>query len=311
MNLIKSIVIVVIVFLATTFSKIMVAADIPYDINLSSLSTLSYDPFSSEQEIERFSVGLELSDSASTDRSAARARNNGRQLRVRIGAADGKDFVVKNGLQTLPVGVTPIGNSRGFSKSNNEFFRDFRIGNGLRSQNFNFQISVPTSIYADPGLFSLPVRVDLIDILSNTILTTVESEINVQVEVSVQSNLAGGSVNRNPNSRVARVDFGELETGESKQISLQIRGNSSADITIVSENEGRLKMTNDEGVFVNYSVDVDGETSELESPLEIIRAIEKTIRGSAYPIKIQVGDVDGAFAGSYRDIITVEVRPTL
>ena len=299
------------VLFALLFSLRAEATESPYDINLLAAPTINYDPFSGQIEAEAFRVRLDLSDVARSDRRTVSQQNRGRRLKLRIKPTTNSDFAVVNGIETLPLDVTPLGNARGFGRTATEVFQEFTVGNNLILRTFNFVMAVPASIYADPGNYVLPINIELLDVVSNAVLTSIETEIKVLVEVSLQSNIAGGSVNRNANSRFTLVDFGVLETGESQQISLQVRGNASANITLTSENDGRLQHTEDEQLFVNYSVDVDGEPSELEQPLQLIRAVDQTIQGSAYPIEIKIGDVGGSFSGSYRDIITVEVRPTL
>ena len=60
---------------------------------------------------------------------------------------------------------------------------------------------------------------------------------------------------------------------------------------------------------VNYSVVVDKVRSELDMPLNLNRPVSKSLKGVSYPMQVIVGDVNGAFAGTYEDMITVEVRP--
>lgn len=311
MNATKYFLLVVAGLLAVFYSIQAQAVDSPYQINLLAAPVINYDPFSGQIESERYRIRLELSDSASADRRAALEQNRGRRLKLRIKAADNGDFEVQNGIRSLPIDISPAGNRRGFGRTDQEFFKEFTIRNNLRPENIGFIVAVPASIYADPGEYLLDIDVELIDVVSNAVLTNIEAQIKVLVEISLQSNIAGGSVNRNANSRFTIVDFGVLETGETQQLSLQVRGNTSADISLRSENQGRLKHVDEEDLFVDYSVNVDGEASDLERPLRLIRAVDKTIRGSAYPMEIKVGDVEGSFSGSYRDIITVEVRPSL
>jgi len=287
------------------------ANETPYDINLAPVAQITYEPFSGLPSRERLSISLARSDLAASDLATAIEQNRGRRLRLRIRTANSTGFFAVNGAQKLPVQISRLGNSRGFGSANNEVYQDLVIGNNLRSQRFDFRLSIPASIFAEPGAFSLPLNVELVDLTSNAVIADSNLEIQAVVGVRLQTNIAGANTNRNVNSRFAMVNFGVLESGESQQVSLQIRGNSSADITLTSENDGKLRHNDDSELFVDYSVNVDGEASSLESPLNMIRAVDKTIRGSAYPVKIIIGDVEGSFAGPYRDVITVEVRPTI
>lgn len=293
-----------------SFSSYSLATESIYDIELISATTLNYDPFSGQEERETFKFRVLVNEAALEDLDNAREVNRGRQLRLRFRSIDNRNIVFQNGSQNLPLEVTPSGNSRGFRSSAREFYQNFTLRNSLRPVEFEFEFGIPASLYADPGEFLLPFDVDLVDVASNMVLNSLELEVRALVELSLQFNIAGGSVNRNTISRFTLVDFGELETSESQRLSLQIRGNSSADIRLTSENNGTLQHVDEEDLSIDYSVTVDGAPSTLARPFNLIRAVDPVISGSAYPIQITVGEVEGAFAGAYRDIITVEVRPT-
>jgi len=295
----------------TSLSTKVIASETPYVIELAPVAQINYQPFAGLPANERFSIGLKISDSAFSDLQDASEQNNGRRLRVRIRPTDNGDFFVANGAKNLPIEISNLGNSGGFGRNNKNVYQDFRIGDKLRDQNFDFNISIPASIYADPGTFQLPITVELVDRNTNKVIGEADFEVQALVGVSLQSNIAGSSVNQNKNSRFAMVNFGELRSGDSQQVSLQVRGNTSADITLTSEHKGRLQHVDDKQLYIDYSVDADGMASSLETPLNLNRPVEKTLRGSAYPVTIIIGDLRGSFAGEYRDVITVEIRPKL
>lgn len=90
---------------------------------------------------------------------------------------------------------------------------------------------------------------------------------------------------------------------------IQVRGNAPANIKVSSENDGRMKHEEREDTYVDYSVVVDGESSTLESPLELQRIVASDLEGSAYPMTVTIGNVDSSYAGAYQDLITIDVSP--
>jgi len=289
----------------------LLANETPYDLRPEQVAQINYDPFTGLPAREKLRINLDLSEFAASDLATALEQYRGRRLRIRIRPSNNGSFSAAGERQNLPINVSRARGQRGFSQTNNEVYQDLVIRNNLRARVFEFLLSVPAAIYADPGTFTLPLNMELVDLDSNTILSVAELNVKAIVGVRLQTNIAGASGNRNTNSRFAMVNFGSLETGETQAVSIQVRGNASADITLTSENDGRLRHRRHQDLFVDYSVEVDGEPSNLENPLNLTRSVEKTIQGSAYPMKITIGDVSKAFSGPYRDVITVEVRPKL
>lgn len=174
---------------------------------------------------------------------------------------------------------------------------------------WGFYLFHTVSIYADADIYTLPMIVELVDTVTEQILVESLVNLEVMIDIQVQANIAGSDVRTGERIRVPVVNFGELKRGDSRRVSLQVRANTPAMITIESENKGRLRHKEENNLYVDYGVHVDGEGSTLENPLVLNREIAKTIEGSAYPMDIIIGDVTSSFAGSYRDVITVEVRP--
>jgi len=90
---------------------------------------------------------------------------------------------------------------------------------------------------------------------------------------------------------------------------LQVQGNTDAEIILSSENNGHLTHRSEQNAKINYSIEFDGKQSQLKTPLQVARPVAKTLRGSSYPLKVTIGDVEGSYSGQYRDIITIDVNP--
>jgi spore coat protein U-like protein len=105
------------------------------------------------------------------------------------------------------------------------------------------------------------------------------------------------------------MDFGILETDESQRIYLQVRANTTVAIELSSENEGVLKLDGAPGAApIEYSLTFDGERGSGSS-WRTSRTPPLTLAGASYPIDVQIGAVEGRFAGRYRDTVTITVIP--
>ena len=137
----------------------------------------------------------------------------------------------------------------------------------------------------------------------------------IDVAARSQVVLAGTSGAFDPQSSVGFVDFGTLETGETRRLFVAVRANTQTVMTVTSENAGVMTLRGEERAAVpdapgvSYTVDLDGTVSDLAVPLEVVRAPPLTAAGAAYPFVITIGDVSNLFAGTYRDDIVIDVRP--
>lgn len=285
------------------------ATDNPFNVQIEPASRISYEPFSGLAGVDTLKVKLGLSQASTANIESTSQQNSGRNFRIRFRMEDNSELFAFGEKRKLPISISPATRARGFKQVANEYRQDFRINGRLRARQFDFLVGIPESIFAEPGNYTLPLLVELIDVETLTVLDEQRFDIEAFVNIQMQTNIAGTHSRPGGRVRVPVVDFDVLETGESKRVSIQVRANALASITVKSKNKGRLRHRRSRGLYVDYSVSVDGETSTLKNPLILTRSVAKTIRGSAYPMDITIGDVNGAFAGSYRDTITVEVRP--
>ena len=72
-------------------------------------------------------------------------------------------------------------------------------------------------------------------------------------------------------------------------------------------------MVNQENADISpipYIVDADGVISDMRTPLMFTRRPEKSLAGSRYPLKVTIKEPEGgAYAGEYRDILSIDVTP--
>ncbi len=272
---------------------------------------LVYSPFSGEIAKESIELEIETSSGSSktnqneeAESKSVSSRTN--QFLLQITTLNRRDFELrsKNTKSKLPLSI------RSKRQTNRlEFIQNRYVGRiALRAgtAKLQYEALIPGSVFARAEDYQLTIEVAVLDSQSKEVLSKKSFMINARVKPELITNIAGVS---RVNSDFGIVDFGELETGEARRLALQVRGNADADISILSENKGQLRITDKSDLFVDYSIEVDGEVSNLANRMQLRRKVAHNFRGSNYPMMIKIGNASGAFAGDYEDTITIEVRP--
>ena len=309
-NIIKFLILLMLLGFNSVFGIYTHAQEFAITVNNS--PQFEYQPFSGLAASESLRLTLDPLSRATGDDDAPRASGPSRPVQVRIREVGGRALQAMSSEQ----GVLPITlalNSRGarLRLINNEYQHTFNLNENLQEPiSLDYLVNIPASIFAAAGTYKLGLEVELIDFSSRLPIAAVQAiELLVQVEPRLQVNIAG--TNKSSGSaNLSTVDFGVLKTSQTRQLFVQVRGNAPAIIGVSSENNGRLILQDETNRnFINYSISIDGVSSTLKSPLVLRRPAALNLRGSSYPMTIKVGDVDGAFAGQYKDVVTVEVRP--
>lgn len=266
--------------------------------------TLEYQPFSGLPSSHTFYLKLK-----SNKRNISQSDNHN-SYRVRIRPSDSGPFEAKQGAHVLPIDLRSLG-ARDLRQIGNEYYQPLSPST-LYDDNMElgYEVIVRPSIFAKPGVYTLPIDIDLLE--SNTeqkVGETRTTNLRVQVRPKIQTNIAGTRANYEDGATFAVVDFGNLESGESERVFIQVRGNAMARLKISSDNQGRMIHQSLPDLSVNYSIKVDGQRSELRNPLILTRPVAQDLQGSAYPMEIVVGDVSTSFSGNYHDVITINVSP--
>ncbi len=265
-----------------------------------------YEPFSGLPSNETFS--LEIKNRSSREAESAELN---KQYDIRLRPSTGGDVkLISASNGELPLNVV-ASDSPALAQRNGAYIHSIGYSalSGKHIQ-LDYALIIPEHIWASPESYSLSFDIALVNTLDDSdVLALAVIDVFAIVNPKLQANLAGQVSSFEEGVDVAIVDFGTLETGESKRLFIQVRGNSPALISLSSENQGAMVHSLNPKWRVDYSVIVDGQISDLSSPLELKRSVKRNFRGSAYPMDINVGDVMGRFAGKYRDVITIDVNP--
>lgn len=162
--------------------------------------------------------------------------------------------------------------------------------------------------FAVPGPCELLVNIRLFDDLRQVLEERFEVPITLSVGADSSLAIAGTSGSVNADRTFAFIDFGELETGETAFILFGAKANTDVEFTISSENGGALVSLENDSLRVPYSATFDGSPLALASEQVLSRQVARSLDGSRFRLDVQIGNTDGAFAGTYQDNIIVEMR---
>lgn len=277
------------------------------EFELVGVPQMAYDPFSGLAVSENFVVKVRQIDSEGLDESELASTKN---YKLIIRDSMQGTFELTDGQNKLPFLLMSKEQSL-FEQVGVEYHDQIVVQGSKSEHEFTYQLNVPRSKFAVPGTYETTLQIELRDMQTDELISDLEQmDVVVVVDPKLQTNLAGTRGNYEDGSSYALIDFGKLEAGESKQVFIQVRGNAPALISVSSENGGRMKHQRLKETYINYFVDIDGESSQLTSPLYLKRMVAKELNGSAYPMKVTIDeDIKSSFAGEYRDIITIDVSP--
>lgn len=267
---------------------------------------INYAPFSGLPSAESLQLQLSVQDPSNGDGVIVPPR----PFIIRFRPTDLGSFSAVGEQLQLPITMTSSDNQP-FENINNEYQHQVNLDlSSSEPQVFNYSFSISESLYADKGFYSLNLDVELLDRITQETIGSIQSvDVEVMVAAKLQTNIAGTRGAYEAGTNFSVIDFGTLETGEMRRVFIQVRGNTPAELTVSSENAGRMRNTLRSSLYVDYTVVVDGEFSTLETPLKLPRTVARDLQGSAYPMEVTIGDMESSFAGNYQDIIQVDVDP--
>lgn len=133
-------------------------------------------------------------------------------------------------------------------------------------------------------------------------------DVRMEVPPRAQVNIAGVDGDFNRSLKISTIDFGSLETGESRRVFVQVRSNSDVDLSISSENGGAMVLDNsDIEARVPYATLLGDQTISFESAYRAQLSAAADYRGRSVPLEFQILDIPGVPSGAYSDLITIEV----
>ena len=154
-----------------------------------------------------------------------------------------------------------------------------------------FEVSVNTLVLegqvAPPNTYTDEINIRLFGSASTTPLEVLNRQISITVNPRVELNIAGARSNFAASGlTVDTVNFGELETGESQSVYVQVRANSNAQISLESEHGGVLRhiiQPAQAKTEVAYSAELDRQILDFKSgPVILQRQVGRSLVGENY-----------------------------
>lgn len=180
---------------------------------------------------------------------------------------------------------------------------------GTNTQQLEFTMSIPPLQVLAAGVYEADVDLSVYEgaLGAATLRDQRRIRILARIQPTVQFTFAAGTV-FDPNQRSARVDFGTMQAGTARDLSLGARANTYYRISLSSENRGTMRHVDPtDNSVVPYSLTVDGRVIELNrpSPTAVDDAPPTDATGRRHGFLFTIGDLGAASAGDYQDVITV------
>lgn len=126
-----------------------------------------------------------------------------------------------------------------------------------------------------------------------------------------QMNISGTAGSFGQGGTISRVDFGELVTNSEKRTFLQVRSNTQARLTIVSENLGFLQHDTKSGSTdgIAYKAFLSGKEIDLTQVAQVFLTPPLNMSGTSLPFDLRIGEVGARRAGTYTDYLSINISP--
>lgn len=174
-----------------------------------------------------------------------------------------------------------------------------------------FDVAVAEALVIPPGTYPVQLRLAVLGLDGQPLLTPLPVDIALISPARAQLNIAGAAGAYGSGTSVETIDFGEAKSGAVRRAYLQIRANGRSTVTFNSEHRGRLANTPLVGpqAYIGYEVALDGEVVPLDRITRMPVDPPRTLDGMSMPLTFTLGQVGGAMAGGYTDLLTISVSP--
>lgn len=128
-------------------------------------------------------------------------------------------------------------------------------------------------------------------------------DLDVEVVAATSLTLAGMSADRT-------LYLGDLRPGAVGTATFYAQSNGPFRINVTSQNQGKLKHDEDRNLEgIAYQVAADGGMSNLSQPLSIFFQAATPLLGKRLDLTVRTPPSPLMFAGTYKDVIEVEITP--
>lgn len=179
-------------------------------------------------------------------------------------------------------------------------------------QQQSWYLAVPPMQVVVSGRYEDSIQLSLYEgsidnhVLRDTATATISTTVGEVVELCITE--CGAPFD--PFSRSRTMSFGNLVTGANRAVDLQVRGTVDYEVIVGSDNAGTMLHTLDKRSAVPYALTINGTSIDLgRNTVTIATGVGPTgMEGDRYEMRATIGEVAGALAGDYSDVINITVR---
>lgn len=178
-----------------------------------------------------------------------------------------------------------------------------------QTREVTFDVAVIEDAVVQAGHYGQPLTLELRQPGSSVAYDSAPVMIDVTALPRAQLNLSGSRGAFGAGTSISVVDFGDADTGKTRQLFVQTRTNSAARLTFTSLNRGHLVLQGggETGESLAYSVAFEGDRLDLSQVATRDVDPPRTYAGQSYDLVLKLGEVGGARAGLYSDELTIEI----
>lgn len=180
---------------------------------------------------------------------------------------------------------------------------------------FQFHYLIPLQQIVPPGTYqdTVTVRVYEGTLQKNTLVNQGTLSLSARVP-AVAEFCFGNEPIFEAAYRNACVDFGELRRAQVQSLMLHARSNTGYRITMRSPNGGALRnLDPSDPDTIPYTMQIDGAVVSLAGAVAVPALSGSGVtsaQGTEHTLTFTIGDMKGASAGSYQDVIEVTMYPS-
>jgi len=174
-------------------------------------------------------------------------------------------------------------------------------------------VRVPAEQVRPSGIYLCPIKITLYQGTRNSF---VEMEVktvvfSIRVHSVAQISLGKPGSPFDGTAKAQRLDFGQLEKGETMGLDMRVRSNTGYHVTMESENGGVLKSTDSRtAATISYALQINGAALNLGRAGQTVLSRSSHLtdyNGDRHELLVTIGQVGNAPAGTYEDNLSLTV----
>ena len=192
---------------------------------------------------------------------------------------------------------------------------DISIPASSKSIDVQFAMVIEAGQIVPAGIYQQQVEAVLFErgsSASNRIVASRKFSAKAAVGSQAGLSLAGtAGVGYSGGQQNAVMDFGTLQTGKKRRVYLHVRSNQPYQVRFTSRNRWRLRNLELQKYYIDYRAYLQGSLINTAdgSPAHVRMRSATPARGRPFEFTVEIGDVTRKAAGTYQDVITMDVLP--